>query len=107
DLREDYKYCKDSFIFSLKNGTIQNSILSRVIDPEHAILSIRTCGPYFGQGYDLAMWHNFNEDKNCWNNQSSYDKRIRNTSTYDNYNRSYFKAAEYEIFRLARKLSKN
>ncbi|RIB21614.1 hypothetical protein C2G38_2176057 [Gigaspora rosea] len=34
-VKKDFcKRCKDSFIFSLRNGTIQNSILSRAKDPE-------------------------------------------------------------------------
>ncbi|RIB09180.1 hypothetical protein C2G38_289646 [Gigaspora rosea] len=44
----EYTYCNDSFICSLKNGTIQNSILSRVIeDPENAIYNDSDWGPCF------------------------------------------------------------
>ncbi|RIA99848.1 hypothetical protein C2G38_2237220, partial [Gigaspora rosea] len=85
---------------------VQNSILSRVIDPKHAILCFRNYGPHFGEGYDLAMWNNFNKDKNCWNKQMSYEKRIRNVTTYDNFNRSSFSVDEYEIFQISKKTFK-
>ncbi|RIB25348.1 hypothetical protein C2G38_2031101 [Gigaspora rosea] len=99
----DYKYCKDSFIFSLKNGTIQNSILSRVIDPEHAILCLRNCGPYFGNGYDIAMFNDFNLKNKCWSCQKSYEKRIRDASMYNSVNLSYFSVEDYEIFQISKK----
>ena len=52
----DHKNCSKNFIFSLKNGTIQNSILSHVITP---INCYSNHGPRFGSGCDLAMLDNF------------------------------------------------
>ncbi|RIB03422.1 hypothetical protein C2G38_782384 [Gigaspora rosea] len=92
-----YKNCNDSFIFSLKNGTIQNSILSRVKEPEYAIHCDSYCGPRFGSGCDLAMLNNFNQNDKCYSHQNSYEKRIRNDSTFG---RSKFSVEEYEIFQI-------
>ncbi|RIB28420.1 hypothetical protein C2G38_2028533 [Gigaspora rosea] len=77
-----YKNCDESFIFSLKNGTIQNSILSRVKNPEYAIWCNSNCGPVFGGGgggssSDLVI---YNSSNLCWNLQNAYEKRIRNVA---------------------------
>ncbi|RIB28830.1 hypothetical protein C2G38_2028228 [Gigaspora rosea] len=99
------KSCNDSFIFSLKNGTIQNSILSRVTVPKNAICCNYSYGPLFGfKPYCVFVMHkNFNQDKMCWlRNSSDYEKSIRNESTYIN-NASYFSAEEYEIFQISKK----
>ncbi|RIB28889.1 hypothetical protein C2G38_2156876, partial [Gigaspora rosea] len=53
-----YKNCNESFIFSLKNGAIQNSILSR---------------------------DNFDQRIDCWNSQYSYEKRIRSDNGYSSF----------------------
>ncbi|RIB20990.1 hypothetical protein C2G38_2244215 [Gigaspora rosea] len=96
-----FKNCNDSFIFSLKNGTIQNSILSRVIQPEYAIYCYNKYGPRFG-GCDLIMSYDFNQDRNCWHQQKSYEKRIRNASTFESSGYTYF-SVEYEIFQISKK----
>ncbi|RIB00432.1 hypothetical protein C2G38_2234326, partial [Gigaspora rosea] len=96
-----YKDCKDSFIFSLKNETIQNSILSRVQDPGRAIISWKNYGPYFG--YDLAMKNNFNENENCYAIHMYYKRHIRDESMYGNVNYSPFSVEEYEIFQISKK----
>ncbi|RIB29218.1 hypothetical protein C2G38_2155906 [Gigaspora rosea] len=98
-----YRNCNDSFIFSLKNGTIQNSILSRVTKPVNAIYCHSGCGPIFGAGFDLAMYYWFNQDSKCWHTQKSYEKRIRNASTFENDGFSYFSVEEYEIFQISTK----
>ncbi|RIB28694.1 hypothetical protein C2G38_2028333 [Gigaspora rosea] len=99
-----YKNCNDRFIFSLKNGTIQNSILSRLEQPTYAIHCDASQGPRFGGGCDLVMSNNFNQDRKCWSRKKSYERRIRNGSTYEIKNdyASFFSVDEYEIFRLAK-----
>ncbi|RHZ51197.1 hypothetical protein Glove_482g65 [Diversispora epigaea] len=65
-----YMETNDSFIFSLKNGNIQNSILSRVKDQSGALSYLNSndqniYGPHFGN-YELAMKSNvsnFTKDK--------------------------------------------
>ncbi|RIB28890.1 hypothetical protein C2G38_2028210 [Gigaspora rosea] len=91
------KKCEDSFIFSLKNCTIQNSILSRVSNSETAIDCDITFGPGFGIG-DLSMQNrNINKPyKRCWSHQYAYEKRIRNESVD-------FSMEEYEIFQITKK----
>ncbi|RHZ76584.1 hypothetical protein Glove_196g35 [Diversispora epigaea] len=88
------------FIFSLKNGNIQNSILSRVKKPKNAFWNVgkkyqKTHGPYFGN--DLYMYSpisNFTLDNYCGCNISgNYDKPIR--TTFDN-----FSIVDYEVFRV-------
>ncbi|RIB12030.1 hypothetical protein C2G38_2201794 [Gigaspora rosea] len=98
-----YKNCNDSFIFSLKNCAIQNSILSRVIKPEHAIKCLDNFGPLFSGGCDLLMSNNSNQDRKCFCYPYSYEKRIRNDSTFESDGWSYFSAEEYEIFQIIEK----
>ncbi|RIB09089.1 hypothetical protein C2G38_2209829 [Gigaspora rosea] len=42
------RYCKVGFIFSLKNGNIQNSIFNHIKEPEKAIYCGSIIGPIFG-----------------------------------------------------------
>ncbi|RIB28878.1 hypothetical protein C2G38_1336095 [Gigaspora rosea] len=97
-----FKQCNDSFIFSLKNGTIQNSILSRVKYPKAAIVCDMNYAPTFGLS-DLAMREHFDQHSNCWNCLDSYEKRIRNETTFDSYGFSFFSVEEYEIFHISKK----
>ncbi|RHZ54304.1 hypothetical protein Glove_428g32 [Diversispora epigaea] len=85
----------DSFIFSLKNGNIQYSILSRVENTQYAILNVckndqEVFGPYFGFGFSLySDKSNFNLDDsgNCYKYNNHYEKRIRTSCGFsiDNY----------------------
>ncbi|RIB20913.1 hypothetical protein C2G38_1151655 [Gigaspora rosea] len=95
--------CDESFIFSLKNGTIQNSILSRVKKSENAIWCRSECGPAFGGGSSACDLIFFSSDQQYWNCLASYEKRIRNASTYNSDGRSYFSVDEYEIFKISKK----
>ncbi|RIB28434.1 hypothetical protein C2G38_2028551 [Gigaspora rosea] len=101
----DYKYynCDKSFIFSLRNGTIQNSILSHAKNPKYAIYCEHKCGPIFGGGSigdcDLVI---FDRSNQCWNVRNAYEKRLRNVA-YDSYGVSYFSVDEYEVFRISKK----
>ncbi|RIB08103.1 hypothetical protein C2G38_2045445 [Gigaspora rosea] len=90
--------CNDSFIFSMKNGTIQSSILSRVKKPQYAIYCFSGYGPQFGSGGDLYMANNFNQINNCYCQYNSYERAIRNTNCV-----SYFSVSEYEIFQIQKK----
>ncbi|RHZ85280.1 hypothetical protein Glove_67g87 [Diversispora epigaea] len=94
----------DSFIFSLKNGNIQNSILSRVKDPNNAILNIgksqqNIFGPYFG-GDDFHMGSNrFNFTLDsvgfCHNRGKHYERSISSSMN--------FSIVDYEVFKVVRK----
>ncbi|RIB21814.1 hypothetical protein C2G38_2034071 [Gigaspora rosea] len=97
-----YKYCNESFIFSLKNGTIKNSILSRVKNPEYAIYNRSNCGPTFGGGFFLSHDLMLINPNKCWNHKASYEKRIRNAK-YNSEGMSYFLVDEYEIFQISKK----
>ncbi|RIB18897.1 hypothetical protein C2G38_1311920 [Gigaspora rosea] len=100
-----FKECKDSFIFSLKNGTIQNSTLSRVEDPETAICCSSHYGPAFGGGMfdpDLLVIYDDHIQK-WWNCQTSYEQTIRNESTFDCFSVSFFSVEEYEVFQITKK----
>ncbi|RHZ87681.1 hypothetical protein Glove_33g145 [Diversispora epigaea] len=84
----------DSFIFSLKNGNIQISILSRVKHPNYAILNIgksqqNSYGPFFGVrgGSDFYMCSNqsnFTLDSSCFchNQGASYERSISSTTNF-------------------------
>ncbi|RIB03394.1 hypothetical protein C2G38_784438 [Gigaspora rosea] len=102
-----YKYCNDCFIFSLKNGSIHTSILSRVKHPEYAIKCCTgRCCPIFGcngNKGELVMFNNCNQYRKCCNQHISYEKRIRNESTYNSKGNSWFSVEEYEIFQISKK----
>ncbi|RHZ79188.1 hypothetical protein Glove_151g164 [Diversispora epigaea] len=91
----------DSFIFSLKNGNIQNSILSRVINSNSSealnyIINQNIFGPWFGE-CEFLMRSNvsdFTKDKKCWCNcVGVYEKRIRKTT-------QNFSLVDYEVFKI-------
>ncbi|RHZ76580.1 hypothetical protein Glove_196g59 [Diversispora epigaea] len=98
----------DSFIFSLKNCNIQNSILSRVKIREKAIVNIgtqdqRNYGPHFG--WDFFMFSsnsNFTLDNRnvCRNSSIHYEKPIRTTTTTE-----IFSIVDYEVFKVIKKIS--
>ncbi|RHZ45965.1 hypothetical protein Glove_641g15 [Diversispora epigaea] len=94
----------DSFIFSLKNGNIQNSILSRVKIRDCAIWNVaktsqKTNGLHFG--FNLCMRSpssNFTLDNNSvFNNCDHYEKSIRTTNN--------FSIVDYEVFKIIKKTS--
>ncbi|RHZ89521.1 hypothetical protein Glove_13g223 [Diversispora epigaea] len=93
---------KDSFIFSLKNGNIQNSILSRVKRPEAAICYLskryqKFGGPDFGDFCLCSEKSNFTLDnRNYCNNCNRYEKPIRTLS-------GYFSIVNYEVFKVIKK----
>ncbi|RHZ83327.1 hypothetical protein Glove_97g94 [Diversispora epigaea] len=93
---------KDSFIFSLKNGKIQNSILSRVKSPKNAIWNAsksqqNKVGPDFGDFHLYSEKTNFTMDgKNfCAIKGNYYEKPLRTSS--------YFSIVDYEVFEIVRK----
>ncbi|RHZ83876.1 hypothetical protein Glove_87g53 [Diversispora epigaea] len=79
----------NSFIFSLKNGNIQNSILSRVKVSRGALYYPRdqnTYGPFFGNCEFMLKSDvsDFTQDKycQCCSNNVDYEKHIRTTNEY-------------------------
>ncbi|RHZ85521.1 hypothetical protein Glove_64g37 [Diversispora epigaea] len=91
----------DSFIFSLKNGNIQNSILSRVKDSSGALYyphDKNVYGPWFGFEEFLmeTKVSNFTQDKLCQCKYEdmfdNYEKPIRTTS-------NEFSIVDYEVFK--------
>ncbi|RHZ87547.1 hypothetical protein Glove_33g163 [Diversispora epigaea] len=101
---DEWMETKDSFIFSLKNGSIQNSILSRVKKTRFAIINIckknqKSHGPYFGYGFSLfSEKSNFNLDclSYCNNRANIYEKRVKISS-------DRFSVDNYEVFKVIRK----
>ncbi|RHZ77545.1 hypothetical protein Glove_176g22 [Diversispora epigaea] len=93
---------KDSFIFSLKNGKIQNSILSRVKNPKKAIRNmskkeLNKSGPHFG--YDFCMHSpkfdfTLDEKCSCTNSSSSLYERPISASSVN------FSIVNYEVFKV-------
>ncbi|RHZ70974.1 hypothetical protein Glove_264g7 [Diversispora epigaea] len=81
----------DSFIFSLKNGNIKNSILSRVKNPSYAIYNNPNRGPNFYD--DLSM-----NDKQSFEvyKVSSYEKSISEKT-------GVFPIADYEVFQIKKR----
>ncbi|RHZ81607.1 hypothetical protein Glove_117g386 [Diversispora epigaea] len=97
---------QDSFIFSLKNGNIQNSILSRVIDsnkvisPYYPNTNINQC-LNFGNS-EFMMGSNvsdFTQDRKCQclrSNDTYYETPIRTSN-------EYFSILDYEVFKIINK----
>ncbi|RHZ70942.1 hypothetical protein Glove_264g16 [Diversispora epigaea] len=96
---------KDSFIFSLKNGTVQNSILSRVKNIQNAIYSPseiwgNNFGPHFGDFFLYSGAANFTLDNRnfCSMKGNHYEKPIRTSPSSDR-----FSIINYEVFKIVRK----
>ncbi|RHZ83864.1 hypothetical protein Glove_87g184 [Diversispora epigaea] len=96
NLKSGWMKTNDSFIFSLKNGNVQNSIPSRVKDGNYALYysyDQNIYGPEFGNlGFIMKSdVSDFTRDKLCWCNISStwYEKPIRTTD-------ERFSIVEYE-----------
>ncbi|RHZ52949.1 hypothetical protein Glove_454g8 [Diversispora epigaea] len=105
---EVFMETNDSFIFSLKNGNIQNSILSRVKNKSYALVYYssdgqNTCGPFFGDG-EFSLESNvndFTQDKLCScicgpDYAYFYEKSIRTTA-------EKFSIVDYEVFKIVKK----
>ncbi|RIB04843.1 hypothetical protein C2G38_2148830 [Gigaspora rosea] len=86
--------CNKSFIFSLNKYFVDESVLSRVKIPEHALYVHSTYGPTF---VDLGMYSNFNHAKQCFYQRRSYRKSIINITSKN------FSVDEYEVFKVIRK----
>ncbi|RHZ78417.1 hypothetical protein Glove_165g149 [Diversispora epigaea] len=102
NINDKWEKTKDSFIFSLKNGNIQNSILSRVKKPQFAIVNLskfhqKVYGPYFGDFWMNSSKSNFTLDKGCFcrSYSGSYEKPTRSSE--------YFSIINYEVFKIVRK----
>ncbi|RHZ89680.1 hypothetical protein Glove_13g151 [Diversispora epigaea] len=96
---------KDSFIFSLKNGIIQNSILSRVHHIHCAIRNVpkyyqNKFGPRFGDFFLYSDESDFTLDnRNQYSVMSKdYEKPIRTSTSSD-----YFSIVNYQVFKIIRK----
>ncbi|RHZ85363.1 hypothetical protein Glove_66g10 [Diversispora epigaea] len=105
-INEDFVETNDSFIFSLKNGNIQNSILSRIEIEEYNCALFycgpdkqKTCGPCFGN-CEFSLESNvsdFTQDKLCeCYHPSFYEKAIRSTH-------EKFSIVDYEVFKIVKK----
>ncbi|RHZ89571.1 hypothetical protein Glove_13g206 [Diversispora epigaea] len=96
-----WKETKDSFIFSLKNGNIQNSIFSKVKNTQYAIRQIAKIhqdktGPHFGDFYLRSFESNFTLD-DCCNidvKGEHYEKLTRKSSL------DRFSIVNYEVFKI-------
>ncbi|PKC59905.1 hypothetical protein RhiirA1_468774, partial [Rhizophagus irregularis] len=87
---------KDSFIFSFKykNGLFKDGMLSNVKEIDYALSHGQRFGPSFGKN-DLILYGD-NRTRgydNIYCNQSSYEKKIRDTE--DN-----FSIDDYEVFQI-------
>ncbi|RHZ89817.1 hypothetical protein Glove_9g165 [Diversispora epigaea] len=98
-----YKETNDSFIFSLKNGNIQNSILSRVASLRYALYyygkdNQNSGGLNFGGG-SLRMYSSVSNftvnNESYYNHSGHYEKKIRTTNS--------FSIVDYEVFKVNKK----
>ncbi|RHZ51186.1 hypothetical protein Glove_482g74 [Diversispora epigaea] len=106
NLKSGWMKTNDSFIFSLKNRNIQNSVLSRVINSNGALFysdsnEQNIYGPFFGSCEFMMKSEvsDFTQDKQCWctiTTLAKYEKPIRKTN--DN-----FSIYDYEVFKIIKK----
>ncbi|RHZ83859.1 hypothetical protein Glove_87g99 [Diversispora epigaea] len=110
NLKSGWIKTNDSFIFSLKNGNIKNSILSRVINENKALYynnDLNIFGPEFGDSKFIMKSDvsDFTQDKQCqcnhlpWRNlifNSEYEKPIRTTN-------ELFSIVDFEVFKVIKK----
>ncbi|RHZ73591.1 hypothetical protein Glove_230g5 [Diversispora epigaea] len=106
NLKSGWMKTNDNFIFSLKNGNIRNSILSRVIDSDKALYyhfsdTQDIYGPKFGSCEFMikSKASDFIQDKQCWcaiPTLAKYEKPIRTTS-------KRFSIYDYEVFKIINK----
>ncbi|RHZ51198.1 hypothetical protein Glove_482g64 [Diversispora epigaea] len=96
------KETNESFIFSLKNDNIQNSILSRVTDSNRALFyphDQNIYGPWFGASEFLmeSCVSDFAQDKKCWCScyGTCYEKPIKTDEK--------FSIVDYEVFKIIKK----
>ncbi|RHZ73556.1 hypothetical protein Glove_230g195 [Diversispora epigaea] len=93
-----------SFIFSFKDGNIQNSILSKVKDENYALWyspEKGKYGPYFGWD-EFSMKSdvsNFTKDSQSWCSNSIYDSYEKSIRTTDD----RFSIVDYEVFEVVKK----
>ena len=74
-----YGITKDSFIFSFENNSVENYILSRVLNKKKAIDNSSSYGPSFGYG-DLHLYQDFYYDFRFYCEKNFYEKQIRKTA---------------------------
>ncbi|CAG8449787.1 10088_t:CDS:1, partial [Scutellospora calospora] len=92
-----YGETADSFVFSLKNGNLNESILSRVSDQSRAIgYGNISEGPSFSFN-DLGMTQTNQKIKAWYCIKDSYNKPIRNEG-------GYFYVDEYEVFQICKNI---
>ncbi|RIB16891.1 hypothetical protein C2G38_2142868 [Gigaspora rosea] len=96
--------CHDSFVFSLKNSTDQNSILSSVKNPDIAILNYSDYGVYFGHALGMFVNHN-GQDKGCytWCCPDRYEEQIEQIDVGPPTIAQYYFVNEYEVFKIHKK----
>ncbi|RHZ84342.1 hypothetical protein Glove_83g118 [Diversispora epigaea] len=92
-----YMGTNDSFIFSLKNGNIRNSILSRVINNRHALVyydsnNQNTHGPRFGNCEFLleSSVSDFTKDKRYNVIEVDKDENMKSFTSHSRYRSTYF-----------------
>ncbi|CAG8495985.1 33660_t:CDS:2 [Racocetra persica] len=93
--KNTYHSASTSFIFSLNLQDPDDSIVSKVIDTEHAIRQNRYTGPGFGKN-DLKICGETKENEKSRCRKGSYEKSIRQSS-------DIFSVDDFEVFQVFRK----
>ncbi|CAG8732875.1 8463_t:CDS:1, partial [Racocetra fulgida] len=78
-VKNTYHSTSTSFVFSLNLQNLDDSIVSKVIDTEHAIRQNRYTGPGFGKN-DLKICGETKENEKSRCRKGSYEKSIRQSS---------------------------
>ncbi|CAG8536058.1 12156_t:CDS:2 [Acaulospora colombiana] len=83
----------NSFIFSLGDDNIKNSIISRVKRKNMALNYEYSLGPSFGNDDITINGQDFREETKCYSENHCYERPIRKHS-------GYFSLEEYEVFQV-------
>ncbi|RHZ80160.1 hypothetical protein Glove_139g112 [Diversispora epigaea] len=102
NIHDKWMKTEDSFIFSLKNGNISNSILSRVKNSQRAIVNVskkfqKKWGPYFGDFWVNSGYFALDNARFSLSFGNYYEKPIRTSSL------NHFSIINYEVFKIVRK----
>ncbi|RHZ76272.1 hypothetical protein Glove_199g155 [Diversispora epigaea] len=93
----------DSFIFSLKNGNIQNSILSRVKFRDYAIYNnVKTNHKTYGLNFGSSLYM-YSPSSNF--TVENYSVRNGNTGYYERITAGDCSIVDYEVFKVIKKTS--
>ncbi|PKY31551.1 hypothetical protein RhiirB3_449198, partial [Rhizophagus irregularis] len=91
---------KDSFIFSFKNNSVKDAIISNVENKNHAVYHRSIHGPHFGSDIFISSSTECKDYEKSFCRKYFYEKMIRDIK----FTEQHFLIEEYEVFQITNKL---